>query len=192
MIESRHDIETILASRINMPEISEVVRWANTSERKMYLFNLVKNAKDRIGTNALWCMTHMMDTDAEWLHSLQNELVDMLLIENHTGRKRMFLQLLKGQTYNPETIRTDFLDYCLSKINSECETYAIRCFSMYCAWEMCKHYPELTEELTRYLDMLETQSLSSGLMSGLRTTRKNIKRHLRRSGVKYQTPGQQA
>lgn len=175
MVETSHDIETILACRINMPEISEVVRWASTSEQKQYLYNLVKSSKGRKGINALWCMTHMMDTEMEWLQSIQDELVDMLLKEKHTGRKRMLLQLLKEQDYNPETMRTDFLDYCLSKIISECETYAIRCFSMYCAYEMCKHYPELTEELTRYLDLLETQSLSPGLTCALRNTRKKIK-----------------
>ncbi len=176
MIESNHDIETILALRINMPEICEVVRWGSTPDRKQYLYNLVKSSKGRIGTNALWCITHMKDTEAEWLQSLQDELVDMLLAEDHTGRKRMLLQLLKAQTYTPDTIRTDFLDYCLKKINSECEPYAIRCFSMYCAWEMCKHFPELIEELKEHLDMLETQSLSPGLASALRTTKRKIKR----------------
>lgn len=177
MITSIHDIDAVLAHKINMPEIREVTLWVTQHGQKDYLYNLVKKSKGRTGTNALWCITHMMDVEGEWLQSLQNELVDMLLIEKHTGRKRMLLQLLKEQTYNPDTIRTDFLDYCLGKINSECETYAIRCFSMYCAYEMCRFYPELIEELTRYLDMLDTQSLSPGLTCALRTTRNKIKRN---------------
>lgn len=175
MITSTNDIDAVLAHRINMPEIREVILWVAANNQKLYLYELVKSSKGRIGKNALWCITHLMDTEMEWLQSLQDELVDMLLTEKHTGRKRMLLQLLKEQTYNPETMRTDFLDYCLSKIISECEPYAIRCFSMYCAYEMCKHYPELTEELTRYLDLLETQSLSPGLTCALRSTRKKIK-----------------
>lgn len=175
MITSTNDIDAVLAHRINMPEIHEVILWVAANNQKLYLYELVKSSKGRKGTNALWCITHMMDTEMEWLQSLQDELVDILLTEKHTGRKRMLLQLLKEQTYNPETMRTDFLDYCLSKIISECEPYAIRCFSMYCAYEMCKHYPELTEELTRYLDLLETQSLSPGLTCALRNTRKKIK-----------------
>lgn len=175
MIESNHDIISILARKINKPEISEVVRWASTPDRKQYLYNLVKTTKDRIGTNALWCITHMMESESDWLQSLQDELVEMLLVEKHTGRKRMLLQLLKQQIYTPDTIRTDFLDYCLSKINSECESYAIRCFSMYCAYEMCRFFPELTDELSRHLDLLETQSLSPGLTCALQITRKKIK-----------------
>ncbi len=175
MIESKSDIETILDNKINMPEIREVVMWVRSHHQKQYLYGLVKSSKGKIGTNALWCITHMMDTEAEWLQSIQDELVDMLLAEKHTGRKRMLLQLLREQVYTPDTIRTDFLDYCLLKINSECEPYAIRCFSIYCAYEMCRHYPELTEELSRYLDMLDSQSLSPGLTCALRITRKKIK-----------------
>lgn len=60
-------------------------------------------------------MTHLPASEAEWLHSLQDELIDMLLAETDTGKKRMLLQLLKVQDYAPDDIRTDFLDFCMSK-----------------------------------------------------------------------------
>lgn len=86
----------------------------------------------------------------------------------------MLLQVLRGQAYDPDTLRTDFLDFCLSKINAECEPYAIRAFSLYCAYNMCKFYPELIAELNEHLHMLDLQAISAGLRSALRTTRLRI------------------
>lgn len=126
--------------------------------------------------NAIWAMTHLPETNAEWLASLRNDMIDMLLVETDTGKKRMLLQLLRDQEYDADDIRTDFLDYCMSKINSECEPYAIRCFSIYVAYKMCRHFPELLAELEEHLDMMQYQPLSPGLKSALRQTRSKIKR----------------
>lgn len=180
MTASPDEIARFLSGKINLPDIREVNRWADTHEDNLkYLFSLAGLTDSRSGVNALWSLTHMMDTHSEWMQSHQDEFIDMLLTEKHVGRRRMLLQLLRHQHYAPDAIRTDFLDYCLLRINSECEPYAIRCFSMYCAFEMCKFYPELLAELSGRLDMLSQQSLSPGLASALLTTRKNMRRHMR-------------
>lgn len=165
----------LLARRINIREIKAIADWAAADTGNLEtLFGMIRSTDDRVGRNALWCLTHCQQTDGKWLQTRQHELIDMLLAERHTGRKRMLLQLLRNQSYDADTLRTDFLDFCLSKINSECEPYAIRAFSIYCAFKMCRLYPELIAELKGCLDMLAYQSLSPGLMSALRTTRRMI------------------
>jgi len=104
-------------------------------------------------------------------------MIDMLLVETDTSKKRMLLQLLREQEYDADNIRTEFLDYCMSKINSECEPYAIRCFSIYAAYKMCRHFPELLAELEEYLAMMQKQPLSPGLKSALRHTKAKIAKH---------------
>lgn len=111
----------------------------------------------------LWVMTHLPETDKEWVMSLRDAMIDMLLTETDVAKKRLLLQILREQEYGIADIRTDLLDYCLSKINSECEPYAVRCFSLYLAFKMCRHYPELIAELEERLDMMALQPLSSGL-----------------------------
>ncbi len=177
MISTNNDIDRLLSQRIHLTDVRKINLWAALSYcNREYLYYLAKSCDGETGVNALWCLTHMKDNDAIWLQSLQDELIDMLLSEKHIGRRRMLLQLLREQSYAPETIRADFLDYCFSKINSECEPYAIRCFSIYCAFKMCKSYPELIAELNEHLNMMALQSLSPGLVSALRTTRKKISR----------------
>ncbi|MDE6295268.1 MAG: hypothetical protein K2M03_04305, partial [Muribaculaceae bacterium] len=95
-------------------------------------------------------------------------MINILLTSTDITINRMLLTLLRNMEYSPEEIRIDFLDYCLSKINAESEPYAIRCFSLYTAYKMCIHFPELIAELENHLEMMQCQSLSPGLKSALR------------------------
>lgn len=121
-------------------------------------------------------MTHLPDIDSEWLLSLRDMIIDMLLSESDTAKKRLLLQIIKHQDFDPTSIRIDLLDFCMSKINSEHEPYAIRCFSIYTAFNLCKHYPELLAELQEHLELMSYQSLSPGLNCALKQTQKKIKK----------------
>lgn len=170
-------VEAMLSRKINKPEINKIVAWVSGKPDNLSLLWRLGCSKDRrTGVNALWTLTHLPDSDSEWLLSIRDDIIDMLLEETDVARKRMMLQILRGQEYDADDIRTDFLDYCLSKINSECEPYAIRCFSIYAAFRMCRHYPELVAELESHLDMMRLQSLSPGLKSALRQTKAKIRR----------------
>lgn len=79
------------------------------------LWGFARSDDRRTSVNALWVMTHLPETYAEWLLSLRDEMIDILLTETDTGKKRMLLQLLREQEYVADDIRTDFLDYCMSK-----------------------------------------------------------------------------
>ncbi len=181
-------IVELLAERIGKQEIGMVTGWAKESaanREQLYSLAISDNAsgvssqdgQERVATNALWCLTHLRQHYPDWLQSKQDELIDHLLVEQRTDRKRMLLQLLREQSFSKETLRADFLDFCLGKINSECETYAIRAFCIYCAYNQCRHYPELVAELEQYLNLLSTQSLSPGLQCALRTVRRHLSRN---------------
>ncbi|MDE5786346.1 MAG: hypothetical protein K2H98_07425 [Duncaniella sp.] len=170
------NLEAKLSERINMPDIQDIVSWVSEDMSHLYtLVSLALAGDSRVNNNALWCLTHLPDSDAPWLQSLQNILIDRLLGETVTARKRMLLQILRGQEYEPENIRTDFLDFCLSHINAECEPYAVRCFCLYTAYKMCRHYPELVAELRSQLEMLSMQSLSPGMKCAYRKISSKIK-----------------
>ena len=162
-------LEEALARRINLPEIRRIAAWAvERVENMERLWRLAGSDNRLTGVNALWVMTHMPRSKSAWLDSHQDELIDMLLIETDVSRKRMLLQLLRDRKYAPDTMRTDFLDYCLSKINSECESHSVRAFCIHLAFKMCRHYPELVAELEEHLSMLSQQQLSPGLTSARR------------------------
>jgi len=169
------NIEKLFSQKINLPEIKSVVSWASGSRDNLnMLWGFARSDDRRTSVNALWTMAHLPETDVKCLVSLRNEMIDMLLAETDTGKKRMLLQLLREQEYDAYDIRTDFLDYCMSKINSECESYAVRGYCIYVAYKICRHFPELLSELEEHLDMMQYQPLSPGLKSALRQTKSKI------------------
>lgn len=175
------DIFALLNRRIWKAEIGAVVDWAGKSKsNRETIFDFAMSGADLSQRNALWCLTHLSRTHTEWLQTKQRALIDRLLGETRTDCRRMLLQLLREQSFEKKSLPTDLLDFCLAKINSECEPYAIRAFSLYCSFKLCRHYPELIAELEQYLQLLELQPLSPGLKSALRTTRRNIARLMRR------------
>ena len=168
-------MERVLSGRINLPEIRQAAVWASCSPaNRSTLWALARQGDRQTSLNALWAMAHLPEADAEWLMSVRDEMIDMLLSETDTSKKRILLKLLREQEYHAEDIRTDFLDYCLSKINAECETYAVRGYCIYTAYKMCSNFPELTAELETHLELMHSQTLSPGLKSALKQTMNKI------------------
>lgn len=169
------NIKKLLSQKINLPQIKSVVSWASGSRDNLnMLWGAARSDDRRTSVNALWTMTHLPETEVKFLVSRRDEMIDMLLAETDTGKKRMLLQLLREQEYAVGDIQTDFLDYCMSKINSECEPYAVRGYCIYAAYKMSRHFPELLSELEEHLDMMQYQPLSPGLKSALRQTKTKI------------------
>lgn len=171
------EIATVLKNRLNKPDIDYIVTWIKLDDtNRESIFNLALGGEGRMNANALWCLTHLSRSDKSWLQSRQDRFIDRLLTARRLSVRRMLLQILREQDYTPDTIRTDFLDFCLSRINSEAETYAIRCFSLYTAYKMCRCYPELIAELEEHLTMLGSQTLSPGMKCALRKVSTDIRR----------------
>lgn len=75
------------------------------------------------------------------------------------------LHLLLHQPFEEESLRSDFIDFCIAKITASSQPYSIRSYCMKLAYEQMKYYPELLEELRMALDMLEQEVLSPGILS---------------------------
>ena len=151
--------------------LCSVIRNLDNDRSIETLYNLVADDDDRVAYNALWIFSHLTTEDSRWLLKRRNELIDQLL-----GKKRLILTLLERQPVEKENIRTDYLDFCLSSINSA-EPYAIRALCLKQAFAQCRHYPELVQELIACINMMEPFEISPGL----RSARNNILKQLAKS-----------
>lgn len=171
------DILSVLSKKINLPDIREMIAFiSEREERHETVLRMIYSEDRTVSVNSLWVLTHLRESEQRWLESHRDELTEMLLSTEDVSKKRMLLQLLRDMDYDQKDLRTDLMDYCLSKINSECEPYAVRAFSLHLAYKMCRLYPELITELEEHLSMLRLQTLSPRLASALRQTEKKIKR----------------
>ena len=96
--------------------------------------------------------------------------------EKHVGKCRLMLNLLLRQPFEEDSLRSDFIDFCIAKITACAQSYAIRTYCIKLAYEQMKYYPELLEELKMALYMLEQEILSPGLLSAKRQIMKKIEK----------------
>lgn len=165
----------ILAGRLHISEIRKIAAsTVGDAEKRRRLWSAAFSPDRSTAVNALWVMSHLPASERAWLQSLQPGMIDLLLSTSDPSMKRILLHMLRQQSFEPDAIRTDFLDWCLEKINSECEPYAVRAFCIYLSFKMCRHYPELISELNEHLDMLAQQPLTPGLSCARRKTLRDI------------------
>lgn len=164
------NLKAKLSGRIQMNDIHEIIFLTQgNNKRKQELYNLLFNANDKVAYQAAWVFTHFSFCENEWLYGKQNELVEEVLVCPHPGRRRLLLALLFRQPLaNPP--RTDFLDFCLGKMVSKQELPSVQTLCMKLAYEMCRHIPELKQELRTILDMIEPDLQQTSM----RTARKNV------------------
>ena len=170
-----------LINRLSVNDIYSLCLQTQDKENnclKEELYQLTFDENDRVSFNALWALTHFDEANNLWLFQKHNELIDRVLAEKNETKRRLMLHLLLRQPFEEESLRSDFIDFCIAKITACSQPYAIRCYCMKLAYEQMKYYPELLEELRMALDMLEQEVLSPGMLSAKRQIMKKIKRSL--------------
>lgn len=145
------------------------------NRKKAELYQLIFDEDERVATNALWVFTHFDMQNNEWLYTKHDDLIDRVLVEKNETKRRLILSLLLRQPFEEESLRSDFIDFCIAKITACSQPYAIRCYCMKLAYEQMKYYPELLTELKAAIDMLEQEPLSPGLTSAKKQVMKKIK-----------------
>ena len=171
----------ILQDKICMNDINKICIMTQGKEndhRKEELYQLTFDENDRVSFNALWALDHFDEANNLWLFQKHDELIDRVLVEKNETKRRLMLNLLLRQPFEEESLRSDFIDFCIAKITACSQPSAIRCYCMKLAYEQMKYYPELLEELRMALDMLEQEVLSPGMLSAKRQIMKKIKRSL--------------
>ena len=154
--------------------ISLLMQGKENDSRKEELYRLTFDKDERVAVNALWVFTHFDSINNEWLYTKHDDLIDRVLIEPTVTKRRLMLTLLLRQPFEENSLRSDFIDFCVSKITACAQPYAIRALCIKLAYGQMKYYPELIAELKMSLDMLEQEVLSPGLMSAKRQIMKKI------------------
>lgn len=165
-----------LNKKLCMDDIYEIcILCHGNSRKKTELYQLIFDEDERVATNALWVFTHFDMQNNEWLYAKHDDLIDRVLVEKNETKRRLILSLLLRQPFEEESLRSDFIDFCIAKITACSQPYAIRCYCMKLAYEQMKYYPELLTELKAAIDMLEQEPLSPGLISAKKQVMKKIK-----------------
>ena len=102
-----------------MDDIHEIcILTHGNNRKKAELYQLTFDKDERISTNALWVFTHFDLQNNEWLYSKHDDLIDRVLVEKNMTKLRLMLSLLLRQPFEEESLRSDFIDFCVAKITA--------------------------------------------------------------------------
>ena len=164
-------MKSLLSHRLSMDGINDIcllVQGEQNHSLKEQLYQLTLDNDRRVATNALWVFTHFALADNEWLYAKHDQLIDRCLKEKDTTKLRLMLNLLLRQPYTEEDIRTDFIDFCLTRLADPKSPYAVRAQCIKLAYMQMRYWPELLNELRQTLEMISCEPLSPGLRSAWR------------------------
>lgn len=128
------------------------------------LYCLLSDTDRRVANNAAWVLSCSDSKVMRFLLRYQNQLIDLLIGTKDKSFARILFSILRRQTFGKSNLRTDFLDFCLNEIVNSNQAIAIRAHAIYVSYSLCKAYPELLNELFMTLQMLESETLSAGLL----------------------------
>ena len=163
-------------SQSDIHELCALTQGGRNNSLKEQLYQLTLDADRRVATNALWVFTHFALADNEWLYAKHDQLIDRCLNEKDATKLRLMLNLLLRQPFDEEAIRTDFIDFCLTRLADPKSPYAVRAQCIKLAYEQMRYWPELLNELRQTLEMISCEPLSPGLRSAWRQVMKRIQK----------------
>ena len=132
-------------SKDNILELCFLTQGDKNDHRKEEFYRLTFDEDNRVAFNALHVLSNFDLANNEWLYSKHDELIDRVMKEEHVGKRRLMLSILLRQPFEEESLRSDFIDFCVSKITACAQPYAIRAYCMKLAYEQMKYYPELKD-----------------------------------------------
>ena len=152
------ELKTILSGRICGNDAKTLAG----ADFKEELFQLLFDEDKRTSDNAAWVMTHMPKTVDAWLTERQNTLIDEAMRTESITKRRLIMNLLERTSFQQDSIRTDFLDFCFNIILSD-EPVGVKTLAIKLTYAQSIYYPELLEELTTALQMMEPEVLPAAL-----------------------------
>ena len=165
-------------SQSDIHELCALTQGERNNSLKEQLYQLTLDSDRRVATNALWVFTHFSAVDNEWLFAKHDQLIDRCLKEEDATKLRLMLNLLLRQPFDEEAIRTDFIDFCLTRLADTKSPYAVRAQSIKLAYMQMRYWPELLNELRQTLEMISCEPLSPGLRSAWRQVMKRIEEYM--------------
>lgn len=139
-------------SQSDIHELCALTQGERNNSLKEQLYQLTLDSDRRVATNALWVFTHFSAVDNEWLFAKHDQLIDRCLKEKDATKLRLMLNLLLRQPFDEEAIRTDFIDFCLTRLADTKSPYAVRAQCIKLAYMQMRYWPELLNELRQTLE----------------------------------------
>lgn len=109
----------------------------------------------QIVRNAFAALTKATNEQLLSLMPLMPQMVELAMSTKCPSIRRPLLGIIERLPMPKETVRTDFLDFCMDRMYSFQEAPSVQALCLKIAYKICANYPELMDELIRTLQAME-------------------------------------
>ena len=148
-------LTNILSGSVCLFDVKRLAAQACSTDDISWLAELSLCSNIVVAKNAAWVMTHFDNKQISHLSSFQSRFVDCILTTNSTSLRRLLLNIVNRLSIRQEDIRTDFLDFCLTRILSAEEPLGVRSLCMKLSFQQCRYFPDLLLELKTTLSLIQ-------------------------------------
>lgn len=153
---------------------NEVKREGNFLDfARKYIYNEDCNVVKK----ALWGLTKTNKEEIKQLQEFLNEFMDLTLHTCSPSIRRLSLTIVERLEITRDSIRTDFLNFCLEHMILPDEPSATQALCMKLAFRMCRFYPELINEFICTIDNMEEAYYKPAV--------KNVRKRILNKKMKY-------
>ena len=149
---------------MHIDEIKALAQQAHQDARvRNELFAVMLAKEDKEAVNAAWALTHLPAGDNQHIDAHREDLVQLAIATKNTSLRRLSMVLLERLEWGVAEVRTDLLDFCLEHMLLPDEPYGVKALCIKLAYQQCRHYQELKEELRQSLLLMEPSELGAGV-----------------------------
>lgn len=128
--------------------MQRIVRYIGNDEKRFnLLMNLFLSNEDIISQRASWAVSHCADVRPQFIIPYLEKMLDNMENPVHDAVKRNTIRVLQFIDI-PKKLQGKVADICFRFLCSNDETIAVKVFSMTVLHSLCRHYPELKNELS--------------------------------------------
>lgn len=161
------DYKKLLEERYSKETIMQIAHFLvdNQQEIGEYL-HLMKDGKEGTSQRAAWAFGHAGIADPSIVSDHMSELLQMIETPKHASISRNIYRILQFVDV-PEEYEGTLYDLCIRDLIDPKQPIAVKCFGMTTAFNICKKYPELQDELKMVIEE-NLENASAGYKSRAR------------------------
>ncbi len=119
----------------------------------------------RVADKAAWVLTNCTLGEIDILQQRQNDFINLALHTTNMRLLRLTMTLLERMMFSKDSLRTDFLDFCLDGMISKTLPCASQVLCMKLAYKQSVLYPEIKHEFDNILASMDIDYYQTGVKS---------------------------
>jgi 8-oxo-dGTP diphosphatase len=161
------ELRSMVNNMIDMKEVEWVAKSAIDNQAILLKLLEYSHSQDKkLAFRASWTLTKVYDKFPGIIYPYLTRIIETIINLDNESVQRSFLRIISLSDINKMSSRQHGIltEFCFTALNSGFSAIAIKAYSMEILYKLALKYPELTNELSASIKMLQAEG-SAGIMA---------------------------